>query len=266
VEEFPRVLDHEKERTLIFSGEQLKQIFKRLRDIVSREEHRKNLTHYLLDVAPENYLRAVATNGYLVGVVDFIQDAPEWGVLKDNVMLSKDIESILQKYLADDPEVVKLEISKKQLAFVFHGATFRVMRGFLTYPDYKKIIGEVPEFSIQVKADDLRHAIAKLAAIDVNRGDEIASFTTQNDVLIVEMVSDNNDSSRSEIILSDEPERPMRLYLNYRMLEKALKCCDNFITIRYSAETRNPILITSEDKVRVMTLLMPCIGGEGSDE
>ncbi|HPA00473.1 DNA polymerase III subunit beta [Mesotoga prima] len=217
----------------INSGEMLKSLSKLL-PFSATSENRRNLCGVLVEVTDAG-LRLVASDGFRLGYVDTIAEAPK----REKIMIPLQFVKLLQSILKLIPEgEVSIRADKDSLKF--QGDYFEMVfpRPDFEFPDYRRILPSGFKSELKVKREEL------LEAVNRSIGAEKLSLMREGDVLNFSgKIGEGNFTHK--VSISGEGE--LKATYNPKFLRDALIAMDTELVTMGFIETNSPLQLVPEE-------------------
>lgn len=255
--DFPEVIGQQTK----FKTSVLQKIEQKVGFCASLDQSRPILTTILLEFK-ENNLRAVATDGFRLSVLDqnAIEQAKSQEDEQKKIMISAkafcEIVNIAEQLDQEEIEITTSEELKQiycQLANI--KIYIRLIEG--EYPPYEKIIPPDFAFSTQINLEELNTQL-KRASLFSKEASNIVKLSFSQNSLQIKAVSSALGSYKGEIVInnSDEAEREIAFNVYYLLdLIQAVKNEDNLIF--KMNESLKPALFCIEGEPNWQHIVMP---------
>ena len=254
---FPRMASEDYTGTFEIGSDQLKRLFEKSRTAACLDTTREylcGLNLHVVDLGNERFLRCVATDGFMMAIVD--QPAPEGLREMPTTVIPSKAAAEAIKIFTNSDEPVEVSFSEGKIRFKNRTASLasRLLNG-KDYPNYPKLIPRENPLRLRADARSLKETLQRVAVV-ADRLERKVTFAISNGDLSV-TVQDPALGLVTDQLPVDYPHPDFKIGFRLSHLLGFLdQIGDGQMEMRFK-EASSAVRVTSESDQHVLYLLMP---------
>jgi DNA polymerase-3 subunit beta len=250
--DFPDLAVGDMTHNFVLTKDSFKQLFGKTQFAISTEETRYYLNGIYLHAASKDKMKACATDGHRLALVE--QPLPEGAAGMAGIIVPrKTVDQALRLVEAADNVAVSLSANKIIMVFGDTRMASKLVDG--TFPDYGRVIPQGQNMIALFDRGDVAAAAGRVATVSSDRGRAVKLSFTEGGLNL--MVVNPDAGSAEEDVEADYAGAPLDIGLNARYLADVLGEVSGEKVRMALTDPGSPVLIQSDGDNTATFVVMP---------
>ena len=254
-QDFPSLTADESGAQFTMQAAELKRLIDKTRFAMSQEETRYYLNGVYLHAVTEGEtsLRAVATDGHRLARLD--TDLPDGAADIPGVIVPRKAVTELRRLLDDADDTVDVNVSEAKVRFSFNDVTLTSKLIDGTFPDYARVIPQGNDRELKLDNADFSKAVDRVSTVSADKTRSVKLVLEADRMRL--MVNNPEAGSALEELSVDYGADELEIGFNAKYLLDVAAQIDGETATFQFADPSSPTIITDEEDVRALYVLMP---------